>query len=249
MTSSKDQLVFLVGEGPSDIGDLALEVQYRGSREGFFQPLLRRLVAPLALRFDGRKMTSLPKRSTSRRGRLDLSKKPAQALALAHDLTADVLVYVRDLDRQQGTRATPRNRAKQLREMLDDLERAFQAAKTRDQDLAGLPVVIAIPAWMLESWVLADLDAIETASSRKVARGAFSGRSEDLWGDENDPGSNHPKCVLGRVVEEKLSAPFFADVATTISFKALSDQCRDSYPRFIEALQSQGLAGSPRDKN
>jgi len=247
MTQSSGCLVFLIGEGPSDIGDLACEVQYRGGQEGFFQPLLRRLAAPLELRFDGRKLASLPKRSPS--SRLDRSRKPAQALALARDLTADVLVYVRDLDRHQGTRATPRNRAKQLRKMLEDLERTFEIAKERDEDLADLPVAIAIPAWMLESWVLADLDAVGTATSGTATRTTFGGRSQDLWGDENDRGSNHPKCVLARLVGDRVSAPFFADVGEAISFDALASQCRDSYPRFVEALQAHGLAGNQPDNS
>jgi hypothetical protein len=96
--------VFLVGEGPSDIGDLAYLSQYRDRQEGFLQPLLRTLAGlETALAFDGRKMATLPRDPVRGTGRLRATKA-AQALALAQQSGAAVLVFTRDLDREQGKR-------------------------------------------------------------------------------------------------------------------------------------------------
>lgn len=96
--------VFLVGEGPTDIGDLVELPGYRDGREGFLQPILRQMVAGgVHLEFfDGRKLTELKRRAKKEPPHHLQTRKAAQALALASVLGADALVFACDVDKAHG---------------------------------------------------------------------------------------------------------------------------------------------------
>jgi len=83
-------LVFLLGEGPNDIGDLAKPSFRREGREGFFQPLLRRLSSGRAsLRFDGSVLKALG--LERRKPREAWARKVAAGAALARTKGAQAL--------------------------------------------------------------------------------------------------------------------------------------------------------------
>src|SRR4051812_48097679 len=88
--------VYLIGEGPDDIGDLAEHPSYRDGREGFIQPILKRLAPRCLLKFDGQKVTMLPRRPISRSP--GHGRKAGQALVLAWNAGSEALVFVKDTD-------------------------------------------------------------------------------------------------------------------------------------------------------
>jgi hypothetical protein len=62
-------LIFLAGEGVSDIGDLANEPPYRGDQEGFLQPIVRKLAGDgITVRFTGQRITLLGRKQRKSRG-------------------------------------------------------------------------------------------------------------------------------------------------------------------------------------
>jgi hypothetical protein len=124
-------LVYLVGEGSSDIGDLAKEPRYRENREGFFQPLLRTISAGrVPLNFEGRKLQTFPKNTLNKPSDL-LGRKASQALALAGVEGARALVLATDTDKEQGVRATPREAKSTRQRKLQVIEEGFSVARKR----------------------------------------------------------------------------------------------------------------------
>lgn len=177
--------VFLVGEGPTDIGDLVELPTYRAGREGFLQPILRQMVAGgVELDFfDGRKLTALKRLSRREPPHHLQTRKAAQALALASVLEADALVFACDVDKAHGaTRAAERRR--RLREIRDSVEAGFAHARETDPKAARVLTATAVPARMIEAWALADREAL--AALLDIDLAALDYRPpEELWGDED----------------------------------------------------------------
>ncbi len=145
--------VFLVGEGPTDIGDLADFPGYREGDEGFLQPILRQMVAGRAdlSFFDGRKLTAL-KRLTRREPPHHLqTRKAAQALALASVLGADALVFSCDVDKAHGA-AKAVERRRRLSELRKSIEAGFAHVRATDPEAARVVTAAAVPARMIEAW-------------------------------------------------------------------------------------------------
>jgi hypothetical protein len=224
--------VLLVGEGPCDIGDLAIEPAYREGREGFLQPLLRSMVGDeVELEFEGRKLVHLPKepRTRSRAGKLQ-AENASRALALASALDMNALVLAFDTDKTPGVRARRAERQRRLRELRESAERGFAHTRALDEDAAAIQTAIAIPCRMIEAWALADQEALARlldVSDHDLEYGA----PEDLWGDEEDPGSDHPKCVWRRVTEGRIE---LSEIGAEATPPALAKACPDSFPPFAE---------------
>lgn len=69
-------------------------------------------------------------------------------------------------------------------------------AGMKQQEAPHRPLVVdGVAVEMIESWLLADPKLVEPTSG--LPRGK---QAEDFWGDERDPDSHHPKCLLARHV-------------------------------------------------
>jgi DNA repair ATPase RecN len=96
--------------------------------------------------------------------------------------------------------------------------------------LEAIHTAIAIPCRMIESWALGDREALAGLLSVQAAELDYA-EPEDLWGDEDDPESAHPKCVWRRVTEERIE---FAEIGEAVAPAALAKTCPDSFPPFAE---------------
>jgi hypothetical protein len=234
--------VFLVGEGPDDIGDLALQTSYRTGREGFLQPLLRTMVdGRVELEFEGRKLLRLPKEPLGKRSAGELqAKKASDALALAAAQGMNALVLAFDVDKEPGDRATRVERRKRLRDLRESAERGFSHVGGRDPIAAAIPTVIAAPCRMVEAWALADREALAALLGLPASRLDYDD-PEELWGDEKNPGSDHPKRVWRRYVQNHVG---FAEIGAVADPEVLAEECPDSFPPFagdVEGALSQCL--------
>jgi hypothetical protein len=227
--------VLLVGEGVSDIGDLAIEPPYRKGREGFLQPLLRSMVGDRAeLEFEGRKLLHLPKepRRRHRAGKLQ-AENASRALAFASALDMNALVLSCDTDKTLGTRAKRVERQRRLRELRESVKDGFAFTREDDKDAGAIQTAIAIPCRMIEAWALGDRESLAVLLS-KSARDLNYGDPEELWGGEDDPDSDHPKCVWQRVTDGGID---FAEIGAAATPSALAKACPDSFPPFAEDVE------------
>jgi len=227
--------VFLVGEGPTDIGDLVELPSYRHGREGFLQPILRQMVAGRVELdfFDGRKLTELKQRTRRDPPHHLQTRKAAQALALATVLGADALVFACDVDKAHGA-ARPVERRRRLREIRDSIEDGFAHARATDPDAARVLTAAAVPARMIEAWALADREMLADLLDETAV--TFDYRPpEDLWGDEDNPDSNHPKCVWRRITADRIT---HSEIGERARPRVLERTCPESFAPFARDVES-----------
>ncbi len=218
--------VFLVGEGTSDIGDLAYPPDYREGNEGYMQPLLRNLSAgDFTLEFDGTKLMAIPKAPASP-GHTGHARKAAQGKVLARTSGANALVYVRDVDRSSGRPASANERRARMAEVAREVRTGL--ASVPDQ----MPTLIATPCRMIETWAMGDRNAIAQLTGVDADQLDLPpGLPEEWWGDEKNPNSNHPKRVLERVAR---GVPF-AEIAEASDIDELARSCPLSFRPFADA--------------
>lgn len=233
--SSPECTVYLVGEGPNDIGALAHAHQYRSEGEGFLQPILRRLAGTdLRVRFDGQKLTSLPKKPRVSRSQ-GLRAQARKALALAMELGADALVFSRDVDKTSGERATPSEIRKRHASMRREIAQGFADYASAGPPSA-IPALIALPCRMIEAWALADPSALGQVAHAPVS--TLPSAPEELWGSEGDPGSNHPKVLLRHALGRAYSSADLASIATATDLETLQGQCPTSFAPFARDIRA-----------
>jgi hypothetical protein len=227
--------VLVVAEGASEIGDLdalAFTGRRRGARprEGYFPPMLRKLLG-LDVRIEAQKVTSLGRYEARRR--LDgHGDRAAKALRLAETQGYVMLVFVKDVDREPGVKKSEAERRKKLREMREQIEAGFSEVRDADRVVR----VKATPCRMLEAWALGDPDAIARVAGRRAKRDEVPKYPERLWGAQDDPSSNHPKCVLRRALGKEADARVFEDLALEGSEETLRASCPDSFAPFADEV-------------
>lgn len=223
-------LIFLSGEGKRDVGGLADPDYGDPEDEGFFQPLLRRLVdgpvefcgvTPLSL---GRK----PPRSLT--GKLE--QRAHQAVALADALGCDLVVIHTDADEKAAGKNAPKKYVSR------------RAQVQRGIDAAGgdrPPAVPAVPIATTEAWALADPEAVKARRGHTKHGNDLRKAPETLWGAPHDPGSNHPKMLLERALGHPASHREQAAIALTMDLDVARKRCPLSLEPFIaEVLAAVG---------
>jgi len=227
--------VFVVGEGPNDIGWLARDPRWRPRPrrrervpdEGFIPPVLRKVAreAGFELELDGRKLTSLPRTTRRRSGEPILTRRAHQALALARVAEAEAVVFVCDVDREQGR---PRSDSER-RQRMDSL-RAQIVAGLAHPDRTPAPL-IGTPSRMIEAWALGDPEALaEVADDGAEPAPA---RPEQLWGDKRDPESDYPKHTLERCLGRACTSDDLARLAEAADLDAVAASCPESFSPFL----------------
>ncbi len=230
--------VLIVGEGRSDIGDLdALALpQPVGKRakavvQGFVPPLVRRVLGKVDI--EAQKVTSLGR--YEKKAKLDgHADKAAKALALAFAGSFDVLVFVKDVDRQGGVKKSAKERNAKLKAMHFQIDAGF-AAVTGAEAVAR---VKGTPCRMIEAWALGDADAIAKVANVRAKREPCPSAPEELWGDESDTASSHPKCVLPRVLGKEAAAETFEEIAHEVDLDRLVESCPESFEPFLRELRA-----------
>ncbi|WP_437338435.1 hypothetical protein [Sorangium sp. So ce394] len=231
--------VFIAAEGPSELGELATELQWRSRkapREGYFQPMLRKLLGD-DVAFEGQKITLL--------GRFDAKHKlkghadrAAKALRLATTLIdgCRVLVFAHDVDKGSGEKRNATERARRVKALHEEIEAGFAAVEGADHVLR----VKATPLRMIEAWALGDAAAVQAVAGKDGDPAAIPRHPEETWGDERDRASGHPKCVLRRALGRDPTPEDFAQVAREADVDALRASCPASFAPFAEEAERAG---------
>jgi hypothetical protein len=103
----------------------------------------------------------------------------------------------------------------------------------------GYKCLAVVPKEMLESWLLADVKAINKLGDGKNPVNQ-SPDPETLWGDKNDPDSNYPKNYLLRDLKKlgfENNSDTYAKIAENADVEVLKRQCPKSFGQFCEDMQ------------
>lgn len=234
--------VLVVAEGPSEIGDLDALAGYRRTkrtREGYIPAMLRQVLG------DELEITA---QRVSRIGRW--GKKPklegegeraAQAVLIAETQGCELLVFVRDVDKEHGAKRSTVERRRKLREMQAQIDAGFAAAASTD-----VVTVKGTPCRMIEAWALGDRRALQAVGVEEENLEEVPNDPEDIWGAEKDPMSGYPKCVLRRVLGREPAADDFEDIARESRPDELAKTCPDSFRPFLAELRRSTAAKRQR---
>jgi hypothetical protein len=215
--------VFLVGEGTTDIGDLAYDGSYRSASEGFLQPLIRAMTDD-EIEFEGGTLVRLARERV--KGVSDaLAKKGAAAASLAEYYRADAIVFVTDVDVTPGKGATNLEADTRMARLRRNINDGITASGV------DIPRAIGTPCRTIEAWALGDLAAVQEAANLDT-RPRLPKKPEELWGKPANPSSNHPKCVFNRVFGRKVGPADYANTAEAISVTELEIRCPRSFAPF-----------------
>ena len=105
----------------------------------------------------------------------------------------------------------------------------------------GLLLVAMIPMRMLENWLLADENAFKEAFGDHPKNPKLPTKPEFIWGDEQNPTSEHPKRYLHRVFEQYGASggtENFVVVANATSIETLKQKCPNSFAPFAAEMDN-----------
>jgi hypothetical protein len=226
--------VLVVAEGRSEIGDLGAlggpaTRRAKPRTAGFIPPILRRVLGVDVI-VEAQKITNL--------GRYGDAKVPghgaraAKALAVAMQSDYDLLVFVKDVDRTGATKKSDLERRRKVEAVQAEIQTGFDTVNGAEH----VERVKATPCRMIEAWALGDPKAVADVADRKSARGSCPAQPELLWGDEKNPDSDHPKCLLRRVLGRDADAEALEDIAESVSLETLKKSCPESFAPFHQEL-------------
>lgn len=124
----------------------------------------------------------------------------------------------------------------------DDKEFNSKAQAVRDgfaNSGVRIKCIPMIPKAMIENWLLADEGAHAKVFQKAPSKPPLPSHPEEIWGKDNDPTSNHPKCFLRRVLKQyqKISEGYLYDLALHSKPETLKQKCPVSYSSFFNEMQ------------
>jgi len=242
--------VLLSGEGVTDHGELIPSgglCQFV-KLEGACQPLIRKCA-------DNREMEFLVAERWREWPTFNGSKMPSNNVLPGHAKKSyictllaglndcPIVVVLIDGDKASRKKA-PKPKLKpavkkRVNELRGELEIGFSKAKEKLAD--GISTVRMVPMRMLESWLMADANAIKIMTGvdpGPILKGKYL---EGMWGKEENPVSDHPKCVMNRILKGSsftAGRESFRCLAEETDLKVLVKRCPESAKPFVDEAQA-----------
>jgi hypothetical protein len=125
-----------------------------------------------------------------------------------------------------------------FRKIYNETKEAFVKVCVSDE----IKSLAIIPKEMTESWLLADVKAINLLGDGTVHVDQ-SPNPETLWGNEEDPNSNYPKNYLKRNLEQlglnsDNNRDTYTKIAENTNVEVLKRRCPESFGQFYTDMQS-----------
>jgi hypothetical protein len=105
----------------------------------------------------------------------------------------------------------------------NEIEAGFAETLGQGYKAGSVETVAATPCRMIEAWALAAHGALPCGVD-----------PEALWGDERNPGSDHPKRLLERLMGRAPSREDFAALAEAADLLILEQRCPESFRPFAD---------------
>jgi hypothetical protein len=103
-----------------------------------------------------------------------------------------------------------------------------------------------VPIRMIESWLLGDEGSYEKYFGKKIHNPKLPKKPELIWGKDDDPNSDFPKCYLEKVLKqfnEESSREVFNNIAENIDIENLKKNCPISFAKFYDDFQNSVVEG------
>lgn len=223
--------IAMTGEGPTDYGIKEYGEVSWGPAYWYARKLLETCEANIEFVF----LDKHDVRNMRLQGRRKLTGMGAPAYKfylLAKDRGCSAGIFYSDVDRETGKKNTPEEAEKRFRNRYNEICEGLKCAGDSE---AYIPM---LPLRMIENWQLADKNAIETAYEITLQDKDVPAKPEFVWGDENDPNSNHPKTLLRRIINSRVKRgnevcrDKMVEVAQNSRPEVLKSKCSISYGCF-----------------
>lgn len=143
-------------------------------------------------------------------------------------------VFYSDTDKESGTKNTEHAARKQFEERYQEIA----------DGLEGTEAIPMVPLRMMESWILADKEALEIVLKKEIEDSFMPKAPELLWGAKGNKGSDYLKHYLYRLTGQDSHRELFADIAKHASVEKMREKCPISYERFYSDFSALLHAGS-----
>lgn len=231
--------IVICGEGKTDYG---IENGRGQWQDGPLIPLLQNILPDFEIEFDPVRKHAL--KDIQQERKFKVGKKSIQENKLSghgknitkviyyireNQLQPDLFVYYGDTDKRDNEEC---------------YREAFQAFTIH----SDIQCIAMIPLRMIESWLLADVDALAKVTGVSKNRLGVPGKPEELWGDEKNQESNFPKNVLSRVLKQghvDASLDVYLEIAAAMSPEVLEAKCPISFPPVLRQLEEKGYREVP----
>lgn len=217
--------VLISAEGARDVGGL-IDPHYGNPKdEGFFQPLIRRTLGT-GVEFIGYPSLSLgpePPKALNKK----LAQRAWRAVTLADAEDCDLAVIHTDTDEAASKTQAPTKWTARRELLRSGVDQAGPGAP---------PVALAVPVATTEAWALADPAVIRDRAVTKDA--ALKKSPELLWGAPHDSASNHPKCLLQRLLGNSAGAAMQAELAKVMDLQVARKRCPRSLEPFLAEVEA-----------
>jgi hypothetical protein len=117
-------------------------------------------------------------------------------------------------------------------------DNVYKEIKAEFDKLNRFRCLAIVPKEMIESWLLADISAINALGTVPIDQ---SPNPETLWGEKNNPCSNYPKNYLRQILEKlglEDNRDTFANIAKNADIEVLKRRCPKSFGQFYTDIQS-----------
>jgi hypothetical protein len=216
--------VFACFEGDTDIG--ALETFLKKCAKG--------------ISFDIESYTHSTLKEIKRARLLNAKAKniPKDDSKFTRQLAIRKLLYLADINNESHIAYHQDAGHDGFRKIYNETKEAFVKAGVPDE----IKSLAIIPKEMTESWLLADIKAINLLGDGTIHVDQ-SPNPETLWGNEQDPNSNYPKNYLKRNLEQldfnlDNSHDTYAKIAENTDVEVLKHRCPESFGQFYVDMQS-----------
>lgn len=131
-------------------------------------------------------------------------------------------VFYSDTDKESRTKNTEHTARKQFEERYQEIA----------EGLEGTDAIPMVPLRMIESWILADENALGKVLDKELDYRLMPKSPELLWGAKANKGSDYPKHYLHRLTGREAHREFFAEIAEQSSVEKMLEKCPISYGQF-----------------
>ena len=242
--------IAITGEGPTDYGKEDFDtrrrekVLIRGASEGFVERLTdegtdiewhwidRKAVEKY--QFQGRRLNELNLDELEGKG-IQAARFISKLMTESFLENYDLAIYYCDSDRDARTKnSSMRAAVNRFEKVYAQVEKGLETGK---DVITAIPM---IPIRIVENWILADSKNLTKVFHLKAKVEDFK-NVELLWGDQDNPESDYPKCVLERIrgqADERYRTASPYEIALSADPEVIRKKCPHSFGRFYDDLIS-----------